>query len=882
MSAQRLRASLMSGAFPGRTTVHAVRGEERLGALYRYEVDLSVDEVASTRAIGSTVLVTITDDDERERCVGGEIEALEMVALEASDEVSWMVRCRVTVVPRAGVLAWRHGFRIHQDLSVPDIVRRVLNDAGVPEPETRWGLGRTYPPRGYCVQYDESDLAFVQRLLEEEGIWFAFEHGPDGVVMVFGDQSPTAPRNTPDEVVFVPDEALHGRGVRCWGWHRRGVLTPASVAMNDYDREHPSEEMFASAADPDAAGALEWYEQPGHYDDRPVGQRRAQDTLEALRVAHDVVVADTNALTLSTGRWLQVAGHPTDDGEWMVIGQRLQVRVDAEAGDGELVDRGEPRCVVTVELMPRAKPFRAPRRTPWPRVVGLQTARVTGPSGQEVYCDPLGRVKLQFHWDREGKSDEHTTCWVRVSEAHTTGSVAIPRIGWEVLVEFLDGDPDRPVCFGQVYNALFPPSYPLPDQRMVTGHKSYSLPGRGATNELALDDSAGAQRVAINGGRDINVVVANDRMLNVGSNATRTVVGRRSAAVSGNESVSVEGSDSGTVVGDHSVSVGANRTVGVDQSATEEVVGAMSLSVGAMESLKVGSPGAAVLEIIQREAVAAAQGVASAAASRAQGALLGPMLPALARARTAMGPVMHLAGPAAGLLQSPGAALAAEGHHGVAGADTPAGAQAAQDAAGTSAAIANGSMPPGGGGGGEGGAGGENASASSTAGGAGAGIWGTVVNGDVTESIGALGLINSAYGVTFNVGGTARDSVGAAKVELTAGSKMENTKGSKTELTGSYVLMTGSSLSLDATAAMAINVAGLVRQTISGGHSMSAKGAAAVTASRMKVEAGGKITLKCGLSEIVVDSGGVVISGLNITIEGSAGLDVTDPAIGPT
>jgi type VI secretion system secreted protein VgrG len=252
MSQQRLRASLVGGAFPGHNTVHAVRGEERLGELYRYEVDLSADEVAFTRATGSTVLVTLTDDDEQERFVGGEIESLEVAATD--DEGATSIRCRATVVPRAAVLAWRHGYRIHQDLDVPDIVRRVLRDAGVPEEETRWGLGRNYGVRKYCVQYDESDLAFVRRLLEEEGIWFAFEHSADGVVMVFGDQTPTAPRNTPGEVIFTPDLGLHGRGLRLWSWHRRGALTPARVAMNDYDREHPSEEMFAQAATPPRRG----------------------------------------------------------------------------------------------------------------------------------------------------------------------------------------------------------------------------------------------------------------------------------------------------------------------------------------------------------------------------------------------------------------------------------------------------------------------------------------------------------------------------------------------------------------------------------------------------------------------------------------------------
>jgi type VI secretion system secreted protein VgrG len=434
-----------------------------------------------------------------------------------------------------------------------------------------------------------------------------------------------------------------------------------------------------------------------------VGQRRAQDTLESLRVAHDVVTAETNAITLSTARWLQVSGHPTDDAGWMVIGQRLRVRIDAETGDGALVDRGDPECVVTLEMIPRRSPSARRGALPWPRVVGLQTARVTRPSGQEIYCDAAGAGEAAVSLGSRGQARRaHHLLGAGVAGAHhRVGGHSLASAG-RCWWSFSTATPTARCASDRSTTRSFPPSYSLPAEKAVTGHKSYSLPGRGATNEVMLDDSAGAQRVAINGGHDINVVVAHDRILNVGANATRTVVGKRSAAVSGNESMSVEGSDSGKVAGDESISVGANRTVGVDQSATEEIVGAMSLSVGAMENVKVGSPGAAVLEIIQREAVAAAKGVkASAAASQGAGGPAGADAPGAGPGARGDG-----AGDAPG--RSGGGAGAVAGR-GARGGWAPRGGRRRHacrarrppsDAAGTSAAIANGSMPPGGGGGG--------------------------------------------------------------------------------------------------------------------------------------------------------------------------------------
>ena len=612
---RRIDATLSVACIEGPAVVHAVRGREALSRPFRYEVDFAAGAVDFNRARGAAAHLALTSDLGEVRHVDGAIESLSIAATDEEADTS-VTRFRAVVVPRASLTRWRRGFRIFQDRSVPDIARQVLRDAGLDDALFRWTVGRSYAPRVYCVQYDESEWDFVARLLEEEGIYYWFEHGESGHVMVFADASDTGPAMSPAALAFTLDPATHGESARLWDWVGRAHITEDAVTFDDHDPEHPSLELLAQAQAQDTA-RREWYEHPGRYTDPSLGRRRAQDRLDALRAERRTATAKTNALAAMPGMYFALEEHPAESGEFLITASTLHARVETEREPGPLVEEGDPVCEVTLSVMPRARRFRPARATPRPVVVGVQTARVTGPRGQEIYCDELGRVKVQFHWDRDGELDERSSCWLRVAQAHTTGAIMIPRIGWEVLVQFVDGDPDRPLCLGHLWNALDPPQYALPAQKTVTGHKSNSSPGGGGVNELRMDDSAGAQEIAINAQRDITVHAANNKTAKTANNESRTVTVDQSVSIGGNDSAAVLGNDGARVGGAETVKVGGNRTVKVSADTSDRVTGDLSLDVGGMESLQVGNPADAVLQIIKSQAIAAAQGAAAMAAGRA-------------------------------------------------------------------------------------------------------------------------------------------------------------------------------------------------------------------------------------------------------------------------
>src|SRR5262249_36138312 len=274
-----------------------------------------------------------------------------------------------------------------------------------------------------------------------------------GHQMRLADASDSAPALDPSSLSFVHDGELHGEAVRVFDWRARARASVSKVTLNDYDMLRPSLDLSARAKAKDAIDR-EWYQYPGRYSVPAEGQRLAKTRLEELRSGRLTASAQTNALAAQPGKAFSLQGHPFGDAKYLITGIALLLRSDREDSSGPLVDRGDAAFRLQMEVVPSGQPFRPPRCTPRPRILGMQTARVTGPSGEEIHCDEHGRVKLQFHWDRDGKLDDKSSCWVRVSQAHTTGSVMIPRIGWEVGVEFLDGDPDRPLCMGRLYNDL--------------------------------------------------------------------------------------------------------------------------------------------------------------------------------------------------------------------------------------------------------------------------------------------------------------------------------------------------------------------------------------------------------------------------------------------
>jgi type VI secretion system secreted protein VgrG len=845
--------------------VHAAHVEEGVSRPFRAEVHLAAEalDVESLRGAPASLSVTLPSGGARH--LHGVVDEV-AVALAPATQPSARVAHRVVIVPAPWwSLAYRHGFRIFQDLDAVAIVRTLLREGGVDDAQVSVDVARTPPVRPYCVQYDESDWAFAERLLEDEGIHYAFTHDADRWTLVLRDRSPDATAATPASLGFVPDAPAEALDEVAWSGALTTRVAEAAARVDGYDPTRPSLVLGADARAEGQAGRR-CYEWPAPHREPRESQQTARVRLDALRAERETLTVETHAVTVTPGTRLQVLDHPWSTHEgWFVVSSRWSVVIDDTARASvlrEAAARGI-RCALTA--VPESTPWRPARRAPRPRVLGVQTARVTGPAGQEIYCDALGRVKVQFHWDLEGALDERTSCWIRVTQGHTTGSVMIPRIGWEVLVEFADGDPDRPVCLGKLWNPMHPPHITLPGGRTQSSFSTVSSPGGAGVNSVVFEDQAGLEEIAVTGSHDLVANTANNKVVIVGQASTTTVTGDRTVDIGGDDTAAVLQNLRVRGGADESLTVGGNRVRNSSGSVTEEIGGALSLTVGAMEMIKVGSVAAAVLQVVRDEVVEAAAGAVAERASRAAAALVGPLQPALSRAGALVGPASRLAGPAAALLTggNPDAAMFGDAVNALTeNPGTLDGAAAASSLAQSLAQQALAPAPPatGGGGGDAGGA------AAATAGGS--GTWSTVVGGDVTESIGGAQVLNALAGLSVNIGGSSELRVGAASLTL-AGGISETTGGSKAEQVGALVVQASESAALTAGAALAMNVAGAERRTVSGAHAVAAQGPLVVNAPTLQIKAGGSITLSCGGSKVVINSGGVSIEGAaSVTLKG--------------
>jgi type VI secretion system secreted protein VgrG len=500
-------------------------------------------------------------------------------------------RVRVTLVPRL----WRLGkivrSRIFQDLSAPEIVKKVLDDGGV---DHRAALSASYAKRVYCAQYGESDLDFLARLLEEEGIFWFFEHAQGSHTMVLGD-APTVHQPIPGEarIAFREKSQMAADRDHVYAFEAGAEIRSSKVTLRDFDPRRPALDLtVASEADGDSA--LEIYEYPGRYVERAEGQARAHVRLEAEQARASMCAGGTQSRRLQPGSRFELAEHPVAslDGEYLVVsvvhhGEQVGL---VGAVDGARVDGERDSYRARFVCLPRDVPYRDERRTPRPLIPGAQTALVVGPNGEEIHTDEMGRIKVQFHWDREGNKDDRASCWVRVAQSWAGpgwGALYLPRIGQEVVVEFLEGDPDRPLVTGSVYNGANPPPLDLPSEKTKSTLRSATTPGSGGSNELRFEDAQGREEVYLHAQKDLNVVVENDRREKVGRNEELHVAGDRSKTVGQNQSMQVGQDDASTIGANQSLGVGGNRSVTVGGNHTETVGGDQSVSVGAAQNITV-------------------------------------------------------------------------------------------------------------------------------------------------------------------------------------------------------------------------------------------------------------------------------------------------------
>ncbi len=442
-----------------------------------------------------------------------------------------LTRYRLTLVPQLAYLAHRTNQRIFQHLTVPQIIAQVLEEHGIQADAYRFGLGPVvYPPREYCVQYDETDLHFIQRLSEEEGIHYHFEHSAAGHVLVFGDDQTVFPRLA--ATAYQQDSGLVADQPVIKRFGLRLETRTSRVTRRDYDFEKPRlsmEAAFHSDFQPD----LEDYDYPGRFTERARGKHLSQRALERHRHDYELAEGESDQPQLASGHFLPLGEHPRSDWNqlWLLTevlheGKQPQVLEESvtshvDSGDG-FVQGYRNRFSAT----PWAIPFRPALRHPKPKVLGSQTAVVTGPAGEEIHCDEYGRVKIQFHWDREAQADDKTSCWLRVSSSWAGdryGGIAIPRVGMEVLVTFLEGDPDQPLVTGCLYHKEHQVPYDLPANKTRAVFKTLSSPGGGGYNELRIEDRKGAEQIYLHAQRDWDENIEHDQKIRVGHERHETV-----------------------------------------------------------------------------------------------------------------------------------------------------------------------------------------------------------------------------------------------------------------------------------------------------------------------------------------------------------------------
>ncbi|ESR00759.1 type IV secretion protein Rhs [Stutzerimonas chloritidismutans AW-1] len=461
-----------------------------------------------------------------------------------------LTRYRVTLVPQLAYLAHRTNQRIFQHLSVPQIVAQVLEEHGIQADAYRFQLGPViYPQREYCVQYDETDLHFIQRLCEEEGIHYHFQHSTAGHVLVFGDDQTVFPRLA--ATAYQQDSGLVADQPVIKRFGLRLETRTSRVTRRDYDFEKPRlnmEAAFHSDFQPD----LEDYDYPGRFTERARGKHLSQRALERHRHDYELAEGESDQPQLASGHFLPLGEHPRSDWNqlWLlteVLHEGKQPQVLEESitnvpvqhglapsplwgegwGEGALTSSGFQQGYRNhFTATPWDIPFRPALRHPKPKVLGSQTAVVTGPAGEEIHCDEYGRVRVQFHWDREGQADDKTSCWLRVSSSWAGdryGGIAIPRVGMEVLVTFLEGDPDQPLVTGCLYHKEHQVPYDLPANKTRTVFKTLSSPGGGGYNELRIEDRKGAEQIYLHAQRDWDENIEHDQKIRVGHERHDTV-----------------------------------------------------------------------------------------------------------------------------------------------------------------------------------------------------------------------------------------------------------------------------------------------------------------------------------------------------------------------
>jgi type VI secretion system secreted protein VgrG len=569
----------------------AFSGQEAISRLFNYQLEmLSIQEdIAARDIVGKKVTFRIKYGDDQSRYFNGFVSRFSASGLTVRD----MRLYRAEVVPWLWFLTRTADCRIFQNKTIPQIIEQIFKDLGFSDYEITEIKG-DHPKWDYCVQYRETDFNFVSRLMEQEGIFYWFRHEQDKHTLVLADHKGAykdLPEKEADYVSGAPATLLQSHIL---SWEHRYEFLPGKWTQTDYNFETPSTSLQTSTptvVDLPDMKKYECYDYPGLYCKRDAGEKLTRLRMEETESAYDIVNATGSYRSFTPGGKFTVKRHEcsSEEHKTYLITSITHSAAEPTYLAGE--DEGE-KYSNTFMCIPADVIFRPARTTPRPIVQGPQTAVVVGPGGEEIYTDKYGRVKIQFHWDREGKKNESSSCWVRVSHPWAGkgwGSVSIPRIGQEVIVDFLEGDPDRPIITGRVYNAEQMPPFGLPAGAVTSGIKSNSTKGGGGYNEIAMDDTKGNEMLRTHAQFNMDTTVENDQTLTVHNNRTSTIDVNDTESVGNNQTISIGVDQSETIGSNQTVSIGSNQSVTIGSNQTVGIGANQGITVGANKTVTVSA-----------------------------------------------------------------------------------------------------------------------------------------------------------------------------------------------------------------------------------------------------------------------------------------------------
>lgn len=568
-------------------------GHEALSELFRFDLRMRSTEMSldAAQIVGKSVTVTLKDGSGTPRCFNGIVTRFAHAGADGNHAFY-----SAELAPRLWLLALGQDRVIWQNKTPLDIIKQLLNTYAVTFADRTKSAGST--AREYCVQYDESPFAFMSRLMEEEGIFFFFEFAADQHTLVLADDT-SAHLDGPVSTLFYMPESQVSQAQHLGRFSMSQGVTAGEHITGDYDYTAPDVALLTTDKGSSTIQTAPRYVFPGKYTDTTRGGALIGTHLKAHTLEAQTGHGEGGCYSLAAGAKFTLSGHPS-----AALNTSYVVRAVRHTASSASYRN-------TFDVFPATVPFRAPHASRRPLVAGTHTAKVVGPSDEEIWTDSQGRVKLKFHWDRSAGSNEDSSCWVRVAQSMAGagwGHLFLPRIGQEVVVSYVDGDPDRPIVTGCVYNGQNAPPVTLPANQTQSVIRSRSSKNGAAGNEIRMEDKLDAEELFFHAQKDMKVDIENaltttvkagaethtvskgDRTVAVSEgNETHSVKGKRTLSVTGDEAHTNDAKFTHTVSGDHVHTVNGNYTLKVGGNLTIEVTGSVSIKAGTSFATEAGT-----------------------------------------------------------------------------------------------------------------------------------------------------------------------------------------------------------------------------------------------------------------------------------------------------